>query len=459
MHRLQTPRHSRRAPKRVKYENRLVLIALAGATPALIATLILLWLSPYSNTTRWTFALLVLFGAWASLAVLRQRARFPLQTLANLVAAIREGDFSTRARGTASVDAMGELAAEINTLAAHLRNQRFDSIEASNLLRTIMAEIDVALFAFDPEERLVLVNRAGERVLARVAEQALGRPAAELGLHECLRGEANRILTRIFPGGGERWSVRRGTFRQGGVSQTLVVLTDLSRALREEERQAWQRLLRVLGHELNNSLAPIKSIAASLERLLAVQPKPGDWQEDLQAGLAVISSRTAALTRFMESYSLLAKLPPPRLENVAVQPLLERVIKLETRARIRLLAGPPVLIKADPDQVEQVLINLIRNGVDAMLAHAMSASSVPAGGVTVGWMKSREQVELRVEDDGPGVANPANLFVPFFTTKPGGSGIGLVLSRHIAEAHGGSLVLENRTDRAGCVARLRLPAA
>src|SRR5258708_5809184 len=178
--------------KRLKHENHLALLALIGAAPAVALSITFVWLSSYSVSTCWTLTAFILIFLWGGFAAFRHRARFPLQTLANLVAAIREGDFSTRARGGSSTDAMGELAFEINALAAHLRDQRFDSVEAAALLRTVMAEIDVAVFAFDPNHRLVLLNRAGERVLARRSEQSIGRNASELGFLECLQGEANR---------------------------------------------------------------------------------------------------------------------------------------------------------------------------------------------------------------------------------------------------------------------------
>jgi nitrogen fixation/metabolism regulation signal transduction histidine kinase len=312
-----------------------------------------------------------------------------------------------------------------------------------------MGEIDVAVFAFDEDHKLRLVNRAGERILAQPVERLLGRSADELGLADCLSGETTRTIQMSFPGGNARWEVRRSTFRERGVPHQLLVISDLSRALREEERQAWQRLVRVLGHELNNSLTPIKSIAASLNGLTFQDPPPPDWKEDMQRGLGVIVTRAAALNRFLDAYSRLARLPRPQLEPLGVGPLIKRVVTLETRLEIGLIAGPEITIRADGDQIEQLLINLLRNAVDASLE--------TGGGVNVGWSKLRSIVEIWVADEGPGLSNTSNLFVPFFTTKPGGSGIGLVLSRQIAEAHGGTLILENRENGPGCKARLRLP--
>jgi nitrogen fixation/metabolism regulation signal transduction histidine kinase len=379
----------------------------------------------------------------------RVKVRFPLQTLSNLLAAIREGDYSIRARGAQIDDALGEVMLEVNSLGQNLREQRLGALEAAALLSKVMSEIDVAVFSFDAAQHLCLVNRAGERLLAQPAERLLGRSAGELGLADCLQGESARTLQATFAGKIGRWDIRRSTFREQGVPHQLLVLTDLSRTLREEERLAWQRLLRVLGHELNNSLAPIKSIAGSMETLLGREPKPVDWTDDMKRGLGVISARVAALNRFMEAYTRLARLPAPKLRPLEIRKAVERVVGLETRLPVQLSPGPACVVQADGDQLDQLLINLVRNAVDAALE--------TQGAVRLGWQVQSAHVEVWVEDDGPGLSNTANLFVPFFTTKQGGSGIGLVLCRQIAEAHGGSLTLENRPEQRGCVARLRLP--
>jgi signal transduction histidine kinase len=231
----------------------------------------------------------------------------------------------------------------------------------------------------------------------------------------------------------------------------LLVLADVSRALRDEERQAWQRLIRVIGHELNNSLAPIRSVAGSLEALVVREPRPADWEEDLRRGLGVIATRAEALRRFMDAYAQLARLPAPKRRKVEIEPLVRRVAGLETRVPVTVQGGRAATIEADPDQLEHLLINLARNGAEA--------AAGTGGRVRLSWAlvdKPAPALEIRVDDDGPGLPHSANLFVPFFTTKPGGSGIGLVLCRQIAEAHGGTLSLENRPE-GGCRATLRLP--
>jgi two-component system nitrogen regulation sensor histidine kinase NtrY len=313
----------------------------------------------------------------------------------------------------------------------------------------VMSEIDVAVFAFDGQRHLRLVNRAGERLLAEPEARLVGSSASALGMEALLDGEAPRTVETAFAGGRGPWELRRGAFRLGGLPHELLVLTDVQRALREEERQAWQRLVRVLGHEINNSLAPIRSIAGQLQETVKSAARPPDWQEDMVRGLAVIERRSESLGRFMSAYARLAKLPPPRLAPVDVGTWVRRVVELEKRLAVKLVPGPELSIPGDGDQLDQLLINLVQNAADAALE--------TRGGVEVTWRRLDRQVEIAISDEGPGVADTHNLFVPFFTTKPGGSGIGLVLSRQIAEAHRGTLSLEGRKDRTGAVARLRLP--
>jgi two-component system nitrogen regulation sensor histidine kinase NtrY len=442
---------SRPRRRRLPHDLRIQLLALGAGLPALVLAGFLLWRSDLSLQTQWTLGVLVVVAWLAVASSAREAVARPLQTLSNLLGALREEDFSFRARVGRRDDPLGQALSEVNALAQTLREQRLGALEATALLRQVMEEIDVAVFAFDAASTLQLTNRAGERLLGAPAERLIGLGADAVGLAAFLVGDSPRTAEASFPGVSGRFDVRRGTFRQRGRPMQLLVLADVSRALRDEERQAWQRLIRVIGHELNNSLAPIRSVAGSLEALVRREPRPGDWEEDLRRGLGVIATRAEALGRFMDAYAQLARLPAPHRRKVEIGPLVRRVAGLETRVPVTVEDGMAATIDADPDQIEQLLINLTKNGAEA--------ASGKSGGVRLSWAvvdKPAPALEIRVDDDGPGLPLSANLFVPFFTTKPGGSGIGLVLCRQIAEAHGGTLGLANRAG-GGCRATLRLP--
>ena len=433
----------------IVHERRMELLSLTAGLPAVIVSMVIIWTGDYSPKVQWTLTLLVA-GFWLGFsAAIRERVASPLRTLANLLEAMREGDYSIRARSAMDEDALGDVMQQVNAMGATLRAQRLGALEATTLLRKVMEEIEVAVFAFDSAHRLRLVNRAGEKLLNRPSERLLNSDAETLELADFLSGDETRTVQRNFPGGNGRWGVARSTFREGGLPHQLLVISDLTRPLREEELQAWQRLVRVLGHELNNSLTPIKSIAGSLESILKRQPPPEDWREDMQRGLGIIAARSESLSRFIGAYAKLARLPRPQTRPVYIGKLVQQVAALESRIHPEVVPGPEMVVQADSDQLEQLLINLVRNGVDATME--------TGGGVQIGWERHNGQLEVWVRDEGPGLSNTGNLFVPFFTTKPGGSGIGLVLSRQIAEAHGGALTLENRRDGHGCEARLRLP--
>jgi nitrogen fixation/metabolism regulation signal transduction histidine kinase len=434
---------------RLSHDKRVLLLALAGGLPAILACAITLAVFGAPARVQWTVNIVVVLCWLGFCFAAHGRIAGPLRTLANLLEALREGDYSIRARVDDPKEPLGEVMQQVNAMAATLRQQRLGALEATALLRKVMEEIEVAAFAFDPQQSLRLVNRAGEKLLAQPAERLLARDATSLGLAEFLIGEPEQTIQRSFPGGMGRWAIRRSQFREGGVPHQLLVLTDLTRALREEELQAWQRLVRVLGHELNNSLTPIKSIAQSLENLAKTEPLPDDWRDDMSRGLNVIASRSESLSRFMSSYARLAKLPPPKLGPVEVNSILRRATGIETRMPVFFEESAPLTIQADADQLEQVLINLIRNAVDA--------AQITGGKVFVRHTHTSANVAITVRDEGPGLSNTANLFVPFFTTKRGGSGIGLVLSRQIAEVHNGSLSLRNAANGPGCEAVLVLP--
>ncbi len=436
---------------RVRFDLRILLYALAAGLPGIAVAMTLIWTTQLSLLVRLA-ASAALLGAWLAFAFAARSAVLrPLQTVSNLLAALRQEDYSIEGRHADRHDPLGLVFHEVNELRRLMRERRLGAQEATALLRTVIEQIDVAILAFDEQGQVRLVNRAAERLLREPAPRLMGRKADEIGLGFALEGEPPRTVDAAFPGSpGGRWEIRRKTFRQRGEPHELVVLSDLSRALREEERVAWQRLIRVLSHEINNSLTPIHSISQTLLSALEADPTKSGEEQEMTEGLTIIAGRAHSLRRFMTSYARMAQLPPPEQHAVDVAALVERAAALEPRGRVEVSPGPPAVIQGDADQLDQALINLVQNAVDA--------ASETGGAVRMGWSRSDGSVEIWIEDEGPGLPPSANLFVPFFTTKPNGSGIGLALSRQIAEAHGGSLVLENRTDGSGCRARVTLPA-
>ncbi|RFF30310.1 PAS domain-containing sensor histidine kinase [Wenzhouxiangella sediminis] len=432
------------------FELRLLVLCLAGGLPALLGLGLVLASGDFAPD------LSIALVSAASLAWLvfgfaaRRFVIYHLQTLSNLLEALREGDYSLRGRRARYKDSLGEVMREVNQLSETLRAERLGAREASALLMKVVDAVDIAVLAFDGRKRLRLVNPAGERLLGRSESALRDQTAAALSLESLLEGPERQTIQHRFAAGSGRWEVRISRFREGGIPHYLLVVTDLSRALREEERKAWQRLIRVIGHELNNSLAPIKSMSGTLQKLLSREPLPEDWREDTARGLDVIGNRADSLGRFMTAYSMLARLPSPRRSKVDLRPLVERVAALDQRVPV-LCRGESLSIHVDRDQIEQMLINLVKNAVDA--------AEQTGGEVRVEWRSEGDGVRISVIDSGPGISNPDNLFVPFFTTKPEGTGVGLVLCQQIVEAHGGVLTLVNRDDARGCVATVELPVS
>lgn len=451
-----------KTPHRLSFERRLrVWLFTFCALPVLLVGLLSRQAGQGSGVTLGICLIAAGFCAFLA-SMFSQGVIRPLQTLANIVVALREEDFSFRARGARRGDAMGDLALEINLLAGTLQHQRVQARDAVTLAERVIGAMPSPVLAFDHNAALRFLNRAAEQFLQVSAGSHIGQTAVDLGLEPLLHLPDGGIFATGGPpyGMGEsrttptRWSVRRTSFRLAGVPHTLLVLSDVAAALREEERIAWQRLIRVLGHEINNSLAPISSIAGSLRSRL---PTEADGASaDLHRGLGIIEDRAGALHRFLLAYQRLSRLPSPTLQRIRLSPLLERIAQLELRLAVQLEPAEDVELFADPDQLQQMLINLVQNAVDASLQPEKPVPDEPPG-VAVSWHLTSTEVVIRIRDNGQGLANPRNLFVPFYTTKPQGSGIGLVLAQQIATAHQGSVTLTSRTDHHGCDAEVYLP--
>lgn len=437
---------SRRPARLPAYERRVLVGSLLVASPAAVALVGVLLGGTPEGFALWLLLVVIVVCTWWLARWQYRRLIYPIHTLSSLLEALREGDYSMRG---AQSSVLGDVVYDINALAERLQSERLQFEESSYLLGKTLAALDNAVLVFDQDDRLRLLNPAAQRLLHAVRLDLFGRTAQDLGVQPLLDAPSGQLLSHVFPGRSGRFEVRHAPLRRRGKGGRLLVINDVGRVLREEERQAWQRLLRVLGHEVNNSLAPIQSMAETLATLVARDPMPADWREDFHSGLEVIGKRAGALGRFLSGYSRLARLPPPHKRDVDLASLVEKVVRLEQRLPVQLELGATLVVQADADQLEQALINLLCNAVEA---------SIPSrGAVVVRWCSEGERVMVEILDEGPGLPKSDNLFVPFFTTKPNGSGIGLALVRQIAEGHQGGVSLSARTDAPGAVAQLWLP--
>jgi two-component system, NtrC family, nitrogen regulation sensor histidine kinase NtrY len=438
-----------------RFEGHLLFSVLLAGAPGIIFSLLLLWNSNFSLDHKIEGTVLPIL-LWLGLAVsARDYVVNSLRVLSNVLSALREEDFSFRATKAVPGDALGDLALEINNLSRGLAEERLGAVETANLLRKVMAETGTIIFAFSQDNRLRIVNRAGARFLGKREEKILHRTARDLGIQDLAEGPVWEVVSRADSAAEKRWIVRRASFRQRGKPHRLVVLAEASEALRAEERLAWHRIIRVLSHEINNSLAPIRSIARTLGRMAAVTQLPMPISEHLTQGLDVIHERAGSLNRFLQNYTRVAKVPMPTRRAVSLQGLITHVASLEPRLVVKVVPGPGVDIYVDADQLEQALINLIKNAADAVLLKPEQAMGPEA--VTILWTTHSTDVEIVIRDEGIGLLETENLFVPFYTTKETGTGIGLLLSRQIIEAHHGTLILRNRAERCGCEVVAKLP--
>jgi nitrogen fixation/metabolism regulation signal transduction histidine kinase len=452
-----------RSRQRLSFERQLRLWLYLMGLPVAVLVFAELEQHRMDASIEWIAMPALVLGWLFLVSVMMEQITRPLQTLANVVAALREDDYSFRARGGVRSDAMGDLALEVNALAAMLQVQRVGAMEAMALVERVMKSMQSPVLAFDTDGRLKLLNAAAEQAFHLHAENGQGRisTVGRQDLEKLLASEDDAVLSLTQAQRPGRWVVKRSSFRLRGVPHTLFVLSDVSAALREEERGAWERLIRVLGHEINNSLTPIKSIAGSLRSQLAKTDVGAEVEEDFARGLEVIEDRAESLNRFLQAYRELMGLPAPKLRPVALGSIVRRVAQLETRVPVMVETGTELTIAADPDQLAQAMINLVRNAAEAALSvergldRTRTMDDQPR--VSIGWEIGEEEVIVSIVDNGPGLSNAGNLFVPFYTTKPGGTGIGLVLAQQIALGHAGSVELSNRLETRGCKATLRLP--
>lgn len=439
--------------KRYPFEVQLTRLCLATSVPLL---LLLLWVMVYAAID---IALILLTAFIGSIAILysyyqiRHKSDYQFRSISNILGAMSQGEYSLRARSDKKESALDELVNAINGLADRLSEQRRVSAESQRLLHTVIEHIDVAIVALDEVNQVSFYNPAANKLLLLDDPQGSERLLNQLSFHHTFSAGTHQVIDLTLGKQQGRFNVHVEAFRDKGKQHKLLFITDVRTLLRSEERKAWKSLVRVISHEINNSLSPIASVSQTLKRQVSKSDSDCELFQDLSTGLTLISERTRGLSEFIDSYKQLAKLPEPDKQASSLLPLISKISQLLGPEKIHIDSQLDIDVAIDPVQIEQVLINLCKNGLEAM------QKSNPDGRVSVSWTLDKTQLTIRVKDQGTGISNPENLFVPFYSTKKQGSGIGLVLCRQIVEAHGGRLSLDNNEDGVGCSARVELPLA
>ena len=448
------PRPSNKPPSHnIATDWRIFFIVLTSVVPALGLLVYIIFKNELSTTT--VVILFFICCAWVALVAsnVREKLVHHIRTMSNLIEAIRAEDYSLKGSRAREPGELAELYQQINALNAKLKNARQSETELQNLLETVVNQINVAIVACDSDGYITLANRLTCKLLNKKPEFLLNVALQDTALNDLPldkldKGEQSQLLEHRFPGADGRWQIHQSYYRHQGKPGRILFITDLKQVLSVEEINAWQRLIRVIGHEVNNSLTPITSICQTLEKILSLPPEQRS-EEDIASGLNVIAERAKGLKEFISVYARIARLPEPQKEIISVEALLSKLQRIFTDQPVTFTPAPTIKLFGDPVHLEQVLINLIKNAVEASKNHSES--------VTVQVTTDSENCQFIIVDNGIGISNTANLFVPFYTTKPQGAGIGLTLCRQIAAKHNGMVNLENRPDKLGAVATLTLP--
>lgn len=428
-------------------ELRLYLLVASNAIPA---TVLLVWLSmtsTFPGPAKAMIAVLVLMWIFVVAGTVRREVLRHIRTLSNLVESTRTQDYSMKGAGARDPGELAELYQEINSLTENLKVGRQSEQELLNILEKVVSEINVAIVVFDARDDIRLVNQLAATLLQSSVDKLAGVNCADTVLAQLPVSDEPKLVDFRFPGAEGRWQIRQHYYRHEGRKSRMLFIADLKQVLSDEEIAAWQRLIRVISHEVNNSLTPITSLCQTLAGILAKSDSADD--ADVRIGLGVIAERAKGLQDFISVYARLARLPEPHRILFPAAALAKKLERIFAGRALEIVPFPNVSLFGDPVQLEHALINLIKNGLEA------NPGDAPP--VQVSCELSDGQCEFRVADNGAGIGNPDNLFVPFYTTKAEGAGIGLILCRQIAGKHHGHVSLENRVGGPGAVARLVLP--
>ena len=443
----------------LSFENSLMTsVILAGIVPWL-TLLLVFWLNDYPFALSALLLVLLmtnlLYFAWSA----RQKVKNQINTTANLLESIQSNDYTLRGHlperfeNGANGDTMANLTWQINQLSDSLSQQRLQAKESQMLLGKVVNNIDIAIFAVNNSNTISMANNAFLKMLGKSQDEetfVLGKTIEQLDITHLVNAENDTTIENPTNMTQGRFLVYCDTFVEQSEQHRLFLLKDASKLLRREESEAWQKLIRVISHEINNSLAPISSMSESLKSLVHKEGR----ETDIEDGLEIIQTRSTSLIKLLRGYQSLAKLPPPVPKQEDLKWIIEKICLLHQKIAIEFKQTSEVLVNVDRSQIEQVLINLVKNANESQRA-IHTENNLPA--IEIEITTTSDEAIINIKDQGTGIRNVENIFTPFYTTKSKGSGVGLLVSRQIVEAHGGTLQLQNRQDKQGGIATITLP--
>ncbi|MBX2859464.1 MAG: hypothetical protein KTR17_12450 [Cellvibrionaceae bacterium] len=430
-------------------------LILISALPCSVLALYLAWQANFSIYLIFLLGTVQAFVIALAIFHARHQLALRLRGIATVVEAACLGDFSIKAKREARGSAIQDLVDSVNTLSKDLSSDNRQIAEKGVLLQKIIDQIQVGVITLDLRGRLYSINAAAKRILELKPTNPL-YSVSDLPIHFDHSRPVKTIINITQHNCIKRLFLQCETYRDGGEEHRLILLTEMDYLLRQEQFKSWEELVRVISHEINNSLSPISSLSQSMTSLLNENTIDHDNKQDLLRCSTMISERAKSLGAFIAKYRHLSTLNQQNYSNACVNSVLESVLSLFIRKKVYIESNDTYYCNIDTQQMQQVFINLIKNGFEAFDEASAMESEVR---IVLSKEEDYDRSYLRVdiEDNGRGLANAKNLFVPFYSTKPSGSGIGLALSRQIVEMHRGTLTLANRYESRGCVATVRLP--
>jgi nitrogen fixation/metabolism regulation signal transduction histidine kinase len=434
--------------RRIPFGMRVLLVFALATLPALV--LAVLWVLDSELDDYARMLIIFLLVAWTGFLVMASHRSISshLRSIDNLLEALETEDYSLRATDQYGTDELGSVYARVNKLAESMQYKRVAESELHFLLEKVIEQIDVAIVVFDSQLAISMLNPRCCELLAKSPAELVGTPLAESEFTRLPWKDT--LVDYEFPGASGKWKITWQEYREQGRPGRILYISDLQTVLAEQELKTWKNLIRVIAHEVNNSLAPISSISQSLISLIEPANMPAEWRAKVVSVLEVIGQRSESLKTFISQYAQIARLPEPNMTEVSLQSLFKKATSMfeGQQFEIKGLADSTPAY-GDALQLEQLLINILKNAVESQQGKA--------GTIEIEVGSTSKFLILTIRDEGMGISNPENLFTPFYTTKDGGSGVGLTLCRQILAMHGGDISLRNRADTQGAEATIRLP--